>query len=68
MQNPNEDYMQFQVGGPRSQNMKETKSSNHLWINRSLDHHQNHEALVKSFPKICDMPPERKYIKAIPDF
>jgi hypothetical protein len=33
--------MQLQGGELGSHNTKETKSSNRLWINRWLDHHQN---------------------------
>ncbi len=43
MENPKEDYMQLQGGKHGSHNMKETKSSNYLWINRWLDYHQNKE-------------------------
>jgi hypothetical protein len=35
--------MQLQGRGPKSHNMKETKSSNHLWIDGWLDRHQNQE-------------------------
>jgi hypothetical protein len=35
--------MQLQGGKPKSHNMKETKSSNHLWIDGWLDPHQNQE-------------------------